>query len=228
MKIKGSNPQQNRAKPLAQYIDHTLLRPDCSIEEINILCAEAKEYGFYSICIAPYFVQHASRLLNDSPVKIATVVGFPMGYSSTAAKIEEIKRAFIDGADEVDTVININAVKSNDWNYVRNDIDTMARMSDMRDKVIKVIFEVDLLNEDEAKKLCDICIDSEVNFVKTSTGINGKGNQPEIISFLREYLPKEIKIKASGGIRSKVEAEALIAAGAERLGCSKSIDILNG
>lgn len=228
MKTKGSNQQQNMAKPLAQYIDHTLLKPNCSVEEINILCAEAKEHNFYSICIAPYFVQHASRLLKDSEVKIATVVGFPMGYSSTASKIEEIKRAFIDGADEVDAVVNINAVKSDDWNYVRNDIDTMARMTDMRDKVIKVIFEVDLLNEDEAKKLCDICVDSEVNFVKTSTGINGKGNQPEIITFLRDYLPKEIKVKASGGIRTKAEAEALIAAGAERLGCSKSIEIING
>lgn len=215
--------------PFSKYIDHTTLKPDCSIEEIRILCSEAIEHGFYSVCVAPYFVQHASRFLNESDVKIATVVGFPMGYSSTSSKVEEIKRAFIDGADEIDAVANINAIKSGDWNYVKNDIETLSRMTSMgRDKLIKIIFEVDLLNEDEAKKLCDVCIESEVGFVKTSTGINGKGNQPQIVSFLRDYLPKEIKVKASGGIKTRAEAEALIEAGASRLGCSRSIEIIKG
>lgn len=228
MKSNINQSHEEEGKSLSKYIDHTILKPDCSTEEIRILCTEAVEYGFYSVCIAPYFVQFASRLLESTEVKVATVVGFPMGYSTTFAKVEEMKRAFLDGADEVDVVVNINAVKSGDWNYVKNDIDTMARMTGMKDKLIKVIFEVDLLTEDEAKKLCDICIESGVHYVKTSTGINGKGNQPEVISFLREYLPKEIKVKASGGIKTKSEAENLIALGADRLGCSRSIEIVKG
>lgn len=220
--------QENEERALAQYIDHTLLKPNCTSEEIRILCTEALEHGFYSVCVPPYFVRKAKTILGKSSVKVATVVGFPMGYSPTSSKAEEIKRAFINGADEVDAVVNINAVKNEDWNYISNDIDTMSRMASMRDKLLKVIFEVDLLTQDEAKKLCDICIESEVGYVKTATGVNGKGNQPEVVSFLRDYLPKGIKVKASGGIRTKAEAEALIKAGADRLGCSKSVDIVNG
>ncbi len=223
-----NQPNLSMDKPLAQFIDHTILKPDSSVEEIRILCTEAMENGFYSVCVSPYFVKYAKRFLDGTQVKVSTVVGFPMGYAFTSSKVEEIKRAFIDGADEIDAVVNINAIKSEDWNYIQNDIDTMARMCSMRDKVIKVIFEVDLLNEDEARKLCDICIESEVDFVKTATGINGKGNQPGVISFLRDYLPKGIKIKASGGIRTQEEALELIAAGADRLGCSKSVAIVKG
>lgn len=220
--------QDNEERTLAQYIDHTLLKPDCTSEEIEILCTEALHHGFYSVCVSPYFVRKAKTLLGKSAVKVATVVGFPMGYSPTSSKAEEIKRAFINGADEVDAVVNINAVKNKDWTYISNDIDTMARMASMRDKLLKVIFEVDLLTQDEAKKLCDICIETDVRFVKTATGVNGKGNQPEVVSFLRDYLPKGIKVKASGGIKTKAEAEALIKAGADRLGCSRSVDIVNG
>jgi deoxyribose-phosphate aldolase len=220
--------QDNEERTLAQYIDHTLLKPDCTSEEIEILCREALQHGFYSVCVTPYFVRHAKTILGKSAVKVATVIGFPMGYSPTSSKAEEIKRAFINGADEVDAVVNINAVKNKDWTYIRNDIDTMSRMASMRDKLLKVIFEVDLLTEDEAKKLCDICIETDVRYVKTATGVNGKGNQPKVVSFLREYLPKGIKVKASGGIRTKSEAEALIKAGADRLGCSRSVEIVNG
>ncbi len=208
---------------LSQHIDRTLLHPDCSEEEISIVCAEAKEKCFHAVCIPPYFVQKAARLLEESPVKIVTMIGFPMGYSTTYAKVEEMKRAFIDGVDEIDAMINICAVKNNDWNYVKNDIDTMASMTRMKNKIIKIIFEVDMLNEDEAKKLCDICIESGVDFIQTSTGVNGKGNQTSIISFLRSYLPENIKIKSAGGIESIQEAKKILDAGAERIGYMNSL-----
>ncbi len=212
---------------LKNYVDHSLLRPDCSEEEIRILCVEAKENKLTSVCVPPYFVQQASRFLEESSVKLSTVIGFPMGYSTTYAKVEEMKRAFIDGIDEIDAVINICAVKNGDWNYVKNDIETMASMTRMKAKKIKIIFEVDLLNEDEAKKICDICIESEVDYVQTSTGVNGNGNQPGIVKFLRDYLPKNIKIKAAGGIENREDAMKLIEAGADRLGCFNSMALLS-
>lgn len=226
MKPNDSLDSKNVGDNLNQCIDHSILRPDTSVEEIKILCVEAIENGFYSVCIPPYYVQHAARFLEDSNVKISTVIGFPMGYSTTYAKVEEMKRAFIDGIDEIDAVINICAVKNGDWNYVKNDIDTMASMTRMKDKVIKINFEVDLLNEDEAKRICDICIESGVDYIQTSTGVNGNGNQPDIVKFLRDYLPERIKIKAAGGIHSKAEALSLLKAGADRIGTSSSLSIL--
>ncbi len=213
---------------LASMIDHTILKPDCTEEEIRMICAEAREYGFASVCVPPYFVQSAAKFLKDSKVSVSTVIGFPMGYGPTSGKIEEIKRAFICGADEVDAVINIAAVKSGDWNHVHNDIDTMARMTHMRSKTIKFILETDFLTREEALKLCEICTECEADFVKTSTGYNGKGNQPDVIRFLKEHLSGKAKIKASGGIRTREQAEELIRAGADRLGCSASIAIIKG
>ena len=119
MKPMNHQANQTMERPLAQYIDHTVLKPDNSVEEIKILCTEALEHGFYAVCVSPYYVKHAKRFLEGSNVKVSTVVGFPMGYAFTTAKVEEIKRAFIDGADEIDAVVNINAVKSEDWNYIK-------------------------------------------------------------------------------------------------------------
>ncbi len=211
---------------LSKYLEHTIIKADTSEEEIKILCAEAIEYGIVSICISPYFVRQVSRFLEGTNIKIATVVGFPMGYSSTAAKVEEIKRAFIDGADEIDAVVNLNAIKSGNWSYVENDIVTLTQMTSMKDKAIKIIFEVDLLNESEALKLCEICNCTEVDYVKLSTGINSKGNNPSIVQFLKQHLSDSIDVIAAGGIETSKEARLLLEAGAKRIASSKSIKII--
>ena len=194
---------------LSSYIDHTLLRPDATFADIQKLCQEAKEFQFASVCISPYYVKRAEELLNNSSVKITTVIGFPMGYATTAAKVEEIKRAISDGADELDVVINLSALKNGDWNYVKNDIESMATIVRMRGKLIKVIIETGLLTEDEIRRVCNLCKDSDVNFVKTSTGYLGEGATVGVIQFLHSLLPKEIKIKASGGVRTVEDATRL-------------------
>lgn len=210
---------------LAKYIDHTLLQPDCRRADIIQLCKEAIDHQFCAVCIPPYFVKLASEELEKSPVKVATVIGFPLGYSTTSAKVEEIKRALIDGVDELDVVINLAAVKSGDWSLVETDIDSATRMVHMKGKIIKLIIEASLLNDEELLKLCEICTKIGVNFVKTSTGYFG-GATPEVVKTLRENLPNSIKIKASGGIRSKSDAITLIEQGADRLGSSAGIKIV--
>jgi len=213
---------------IASFIDHTILRPDCSLQDIKKLCEEAKQYGFAAVCIPPFFVPDAVQLLTNSPVKVATVAGFPMGYAMTAAKVEEIKRAVDDGADEIDVVVNLCAVKNGNWKYVRDDIDRIATAARLRSKVIKVILETGLLTEQEITKLCEICLDVCPDFVKTSTGVTGEGATVPVVRLLHDLLKDRVKIKASGGIRTREEAERLIEAGAKRIGCSASLMIVNG
>ncbi|MEL6636209.1 MAG: deoxyribose-phosphate aldolase, partial [Bacteroidota bacterium] len=155
---------------LSKYIDHTILSPGCTSEDIKRICDEAKHFGFYAICIPPYYVRLAARELEDSPVKIATVVGFPMGYAAIPAKVEEIKRAIDEGADELDIVANIAAVKNGDWAHVRNDIDGVTIAVHLKGKKVKLIVEATLLTEAEIIKICTICREVGVDFVKTSTG----------------------------------------------------------
>ncbi len=215
-------------KQLSGHIDHTTLKIDTKKTDIEKLCSEAEENKFYAVCVPPYFVRNASMLLKDSEVKIATVIGFPLGYSATPSKAAEIQKAIDDGADELDVVINISAVKSGDWNYVQNDIKTVALATQMKGKVIKIILETGLLNKKEIKKLCEICTEVGVNYVKTSTGFNGEGATEEVVEYLRANLPSTIKIKASGGIRSAKKAIKMIEAGANRLGTSSSLNIVKG
>lgn len=212
---------------LSNYIDHTLLKPDAILDDIRKLCQEAIEYQFASVCVSPYYVKHAAEFLKDEPVKVSTVIGFPMGYSTTAAKVEEIKRAIDDGGDELDVVINITALKNGDWSFVKNDVDSMATIARMRGKVVKVIIEAGLLTEDEIRRMCKICKDSGVDYVKTSTGYLGEGATVGVIQFLHSLLPKEIKIKASGGIRTVEDTKRLIEAGAARIGTSAGVLIMN-
>lgn len=211
---------------LAGVIDHTILLPDCTSEDIEALCDEAHKHKFKAVCIPPYFAREVVRKLENSPVQVATVIGFPMGYSCTPAKVEEVKRAIEEGVDEVDVVINICAVKNSHWSYVKNDIESMTMAAHSKGKVIKVILETNLLNEDELNQLCEICNQVGVNFVKTSTGING-GATVETVTKLRGLLKDDIKIKASGGIRNREQAEALIEAGAARLGTSAGAEIVS-
>ncbi|MBK6623312.1 MAG: deoxyribose-phosphate aldolase [Saprospirales bacterium] len=156
---------------LAEKIDHTILKPDCTLKDIQSVCEEAISHRFYSVCVPPFYVKDAFQFLEKTNVKVTTVVGFPMGYATTPAKVEEIKRAIDDGAEEVDAVVNICAVKSGNWNYVRNDVDSMTRIAHMRGKTIKVILETGMMTQEELDRLCKVCIESEVDFVKTSTGI---------------------------------------------------------
>jgi deoxyribose-phosphate aldolase len=213
---------------LAPYFDHTILKPDTTRTQIEQLCKEAVEYGFATVCVPPFFVKRAVLALGNSPVKVSTVIGFPLGYSTTAAKVEEIKRALDEGAREVDVVVNICAVKSSDWNYVRHDIERMIAATHLKGRVIKVILETGLLEETEIRKLTDICNELQPDYVKTSTGFSAGGATPEVVALLRSLVHKKIKVKASGGIRDRATAEAMVAAGADRLGSSSSVAIISG
>ncbi len=211
---------------LARLIDHTLLKPDASQEDIIKLCEEALAHDFAAVCIPPYWVSEAVRQLEKSKVKVATVIGFPMGYSATAAKVEEIKRSIDEGADELDVVINICAIKSANWNYLQNDIDRTTTAVHLKGKQIKIIMETGLLTAPEISKVCEICQELEPDFVKTSTGINGPGASVEVVQLLRQNLSDSIKIKASGGIRTRQDAINLVNAGAQRLGSSSGVKII--
>lgn len=213
---------------IASFIDHTVLQADTTLTDIKRVCKEAIEYGFAAVCVPPSYVAQARQALEGSSVKLSTVIGFPMGYSATVAKVEEIKRALAEGVDEFDVVIDIGAAKSGDWNVVRNDIDRMVTACHLRGKKIKVIIETGLLTSDEIAEMCKICNDLEPDYVKTSTGFNGAGARPEVVVQLRSLLKKKIKIKASGGIRTAEDARALIEAGADRLGASQGIAIVGG
>ena len=206
-------------------IEHTILKPDCTIDDIRRLCEEALQYNFYGVCVPPYFVKDAARFLNEQ-VKVVTVVGFPMGYSNVPAKVEEIKRALDEEADEIDAVVNICAIKSNNWNYIKNELDSIARAVSMRGKVLKLIIETGLLTKAEMKQVIKIAEDNDIQFIKTSTGFNGDGATVEIVKFLRENLNPKVKIKASGGIKSFEMAEKLLHAGADRIGTSNGVQIV--
>lgn len=212
---------------LADTIEHTLLRPDCQQKDIDGLCKEALDNNFRGVCVPPFFVpQAAAHLQGQQDVRLVTVVGFPMGYSATAAKVEEIKRALGEGADEIDVVANICALKTGNWAFVRNDIDSVTRAVHLKGKVVKIIVEAALLTDAELEKICKICADIGVDFVKTSTGYNGGGATPEMVQKMRAHLPQNIQIKASGGIRDRAAAEALLAAGAACIGSSSGPKLL--
>ena len=213
---------------IASYIDHTILRVDCTADEVRQVCDEAVQYQFAAVCIPPFYVQLAAQRLKQHlpKINVATVVGFPMGYASTPAKIEEIKRAIDDGADELDAVINICALKEGNWSYVANDIDSMTTAARLKGKKIKIILETGLLNEQEIGQLAEVVSQSEPDFVKTSTGFNGTGAELDKVELLKELLGDKIAIKASGGIRTRAAALSFIQAGASRIGTSSALKLL--
>lgn len=211
---------------LATYIDHTLLKPDMTYEMVAQLAREAVDHEFAAVCVPPFFAQEAVEALQDSPVNVATVVGFPMGYGPTISKVEEVKNSIDKGVDEIDAVANIAAIKNKKWAFVTNDIQSVTTAAHLQGKVIKIIIETGLLSEEEMKRVCDICAKAEVDYVKTSTGFNGPGASVEVVRQLRGWLPDTIKIKASGGIRERVQALTLIEAGADRIGTSSGLQII--
>ncbi len=211
-----------------RYIDHTILKPTTLISDVEKLCAEAREYGFAAVCVPPNFVKTAKSLLQGSTVKTATVIGFPFGYSAVEAKIAETVLAMVDGADELDVVANISAIKNGDWLYIANEINHLMPVIKSKHKVIKVIIESGVLTNDEIIKCCDIYGAAGIDYLKTSTGYAEKGATVEAVQLFRRYLPDQVQIKASGGIRDYAFARQLIEAGATRLGCSASVAIVQG
>jgi deoxyribose-phosphate aldolase len=169
-------------------IEHTLLKPDTTTQQVKEICQEAIQYGFGAVCIPPFFVKTATQQLEDTSIKVVTVVGFPMGYSAIPTKVEATKRAVDEGADEVDMVVNIAAIKDGNWSHVRNDIDSVTTAVHLKGKAIKVILETGLLSVAEIKQLCDICQAIGVNYIKTSTGINAGGATIEMVKLLKENV----------------------------------------
>lgn len=211
---------------ISTYIDHTLLKPTTLTADIEKLCAEARRYEFAAVCVPPNFVRKAKALLSDCTVKIATVIGFPFGYSAIEAKIAEIVLAMVDGADELDVVVNIAAIKNGDWIYLANEINHIMPVVKSQNKVIKIIIESGVLTDDEVIKCCDMYGAAGIDYLKTSTGYAEKGATVEAVKLFRLHLPAQVQIKASGGIRNYAFAKELIDAGATRLGCSAGVAIV--
>lgn len=213
---------------ISSYIDHTILKPTTLVSDIEKLCEEAKQYGFAAVCVPPNFVKKAKALTVGSEVKVATVIGFPFGYSAVEAKIAEILLAIVDGADELDVVINISAIKNNDWLYLADEINHIMPIIRSKDKVIKIIIESGVLTDEEIIKCCEIYGLAGIDYLKTSTGYAEKGVTVEAVKLFRLHLPANIQIKASGGIRDYAFAKQLVDAGATRLGCSAGVAIVKG
>lgn len=213
---------------LASYIEHTRLSPFSRLEEMHALCDEAGKYGFYGICVPPYFVKPLTRYLKENKLnqKLVTVVGFPMGYGSVSAKVEEIKKSVMEGAHELDVVVNLAAYFSKDMAVLKNDIQSVVTACHLQNKQIKLILETGALQVKDMLKLADICAAADANFIKTSTGYHEVGAELDKVRLLKEHLPEKVKIKASGGIRTKEQALAFIEAGASRIGTSAGVQMM--
>jgi deoxyribose-phosphate aldolase len=212
---------------LNKYIDHTLLKATATTDDILQLCNEAKSYNFFSVCVNSCYVSLAKTKLIGSEVKICSVVGFPLGAMSTKAKVEEAKQALIDGADEIDMVINVGIFKSKDFDYISKDIEAVKKL--MPNQTLKVILETCYLNEDEIIKASKIAINSGANYLKTSTGFGTGGASIHDVNLMKSVIKDgAVKIKASGGIRDSKTALEYINLGVERIGTSNGIDIVSG
>ena len=211
---------------LNKYIDHTLLKADATAKDIEKLCLEAKEYDFASVCINPSRVRQAAELLKESDVKVCTVIGFPLGATSTESKVFETKQAILDGASEIDMVINIGYIKDKNFDAVRDDIKAVNDVKD--DAILKVIIETCLLNDEEKVMACNLAVDAGADFVKTSTGFSTGGAKVNDVVLMKKTVGDKAKVKASGGIKTHGEAVSMIAAGADRIGASSGIMIVTG
>ena len=210
--------------PLENYIDHTLLKPSATSQNIIQLCKEAKSYNFFAVCINGSFVGLAKRELANSNIKIVAVVGFPIGASATSIKVLETKTCINDGADEIDMVINIGMLKSKDFKYVENEI--LAVKNEVGNRVLKVIIETCYLTDEEKKVACKLAMNAGADFVKTSTGFGSNGATTKDILLMKEVVNEQLKIKASGGISDKETALNFISMGVSRIGTSSGIKIV--
>jgi deoxyribose-phosphate aldolase len=213
---------------LAKYIDHTLLRPDATLAEIEVLCDEALAFGFASVCINPTWVRVAAERLRGSPVKVCTVIGFPLGANTPDIKSMEARKALREGAREVDMVINIGALKSGDLELVRTDIEKVVDAAHESGAICKVILETSLLTDEEKVVASSLAKQAKADFVKTSTGFSGGGATVYDVALMRETIGPDMGVKASGGVRTLEDAEDMIAAGATRIGASAGVQIVGG
>lgn len=211
---------------LNKLIDHTLLKPEATKAQIEKLCGEAKEYDFKSVCVNPYYVKYAKELLKDSDVLVCTVIGFPLGQNTTEIKVAETIDAIKNGADEIDMVINIGALKSKDEDYVLNEIKEIRNAC--KGKTLKVIIETCLLTDEEKITACKLSKEAAADFVKTSTGFSTHGATVEDVKLMRETVGEDMGVKASGGIRDKETALKMVEVGATRLGVSAGVEIVKG
>ena len=210
----------------AKLIDHTLLKPTATREEIHRLCEEARQYGFFSVCINPVWVSYAKEQLKGTEVKVCTVIGFPLGANTTAVKTYETEDSLKNGADEIDMVINLGALKDKDYQTVLQDIQAVRNAC--RGHILKVIIETSQLTDEEKVKACELSAQAEADFVKTSTGFTGSGATAPDVALMRQSIPPHMQVKASGGVRSRADFDAMVAAGATRIGASSGVKIVEG
>jgi deoxyribose-phosphate aldolase len=211
---------------LNKLIDHTLLKADALPSEVITLCIEAKKNAFKSVCINSGFVTLAAKELTNSGILVCTVVGFPLGAMSTSAKGFETKQAVIDGADEIDMVINVSRLKAKDYAYVLNDIKEVVKNA--AGKTVKVILETSLLTQEEKIKACELTLQAKAHFVKTSTGFSTGGATVEDVALMRKIVGPNFGVKASGGVRSLEDMDKMLKAGATRIGTSSGVKIMQG
>lgn len=208
----------------SKYFDHTILKANATEKEIINLCEEAKKYNFASVCVNPCFIKTCVDVLKGSDVDVCTVVGFPLGSMTTQSKLFETEDALKNGATEIDMVINIGNLKDKQYDYVKNEIEVLKKACG--DKILKVIIETCLLTDDEKIKACELSKEAGADFVKTSTGMSTAGATKEDIMLMRKTVGKDLGVKASGGIRDLVSANIMIEAGANRIGCSSTVNIM--
>ncbi|WP_347355762.1 deoxyribose-phosphate aldolase [Bdellovibrio sp.] len=211
---------------LSRYIDHTLLKPEAQLSQIEKLCAEAKEHSFFSVCVNTSYVKTCAELLQGSSVKVCCVVGFPLGAMDTESKAYETSTAIRNGAQEIDMVIQIGALKDRRLDYVRDDIKAVVQAA--HGHTVKVIIETSLLNNDDKVLACKAALEAGAHFVKTSTGFGGGGATVDDVKLMKSVVGNQMEVKASGGIKDAQQANAMIEAGATRLGTSSGITIIQG
>lgn len=207
-----------------RLIDHTLLAPDATKEQIKKICDEAKQYNFASVCVNPSWIRYCKEQLKGSDVKVCTVIGFPLGATMMASKISEAKYSLYEGADELDMVINIGRLKDHDDEYVKNEIAELKNVAG--DNVLKVIIETCLLTDEEKVRVCKLAKEAKADFVKTSTGFSKGGATVADIKLMRETVGPEMGVKASGGVKTKEDLVAMVEAGATRIGTSHGVDLV--
>ncbi len=211
---------------IAKIIDHTLLKPDATLNDVKKLCDEAKQFHFASVCVNPSFVKFCHDELKDTDVKVCTVIGFPLGATTTEVKRFESKQAIENGARELDMVINIGMLKSGNYDYVFNDIQQVVLEAKPKRVIVKVIIETCLLTDDEKVKACILAKEAGADFVKTSTGFSKGGATTGDVALMKYVVGSSLGVKASGGIRTREDAELMIASGADRIGASASVKIV--
>ncbi|SEI70883.1 deoxyribose-phosphate aldolase [Arthrobacter sp. yr096] len=213
---------------IASYIDHTLLKPEASEADVLKVCAEAVEYKFKSVCVNPIWVKTVTKALKGSGVLTCSVIGFPLGATPSDVKAFEARGAVLDGADEIDMVINMAAARANDKGALVDDIKAVADTVHTGEAILKVIIETSMLSDEQKVIACEAAVEAGADFVKTSTGFNGGGATVEDIALMRKTVGPDLGVKASGGVRSLADAQAMIAAGATRIGASSGIAIVKG